>query len=246
MMSPDDSSLPRDPGPLPAPLREAFAWARDTERAGASTSAHCDALVEAVTDEQSVEEARLAAIDQLLSTHHGASALAHLVAARTATFQVQDLPADDAGTVMRPFVAPATPSRTARVRPRSAFSTLKPILLAASLMLVASTSWYVFTLPRAGDEVRSSGSEVELQPLPSASASSSSITLRWKSFRTDARYTIEVLDASDAPVFSTETSGTSAVIPAATLRPGVYRWYVRSRATDGTEIRSRVEKFTVR
>ena len=33
---------------------------------------------------------------------------------------------------------------------------------------------------------------------------------------------------------------------AASLKPGTYRWYVRARATDRSEIRSRVESFTVR
>ena len=71
------------------------------------------------------------------------------------------------------------------------------------------------------------------------------ITLRWKPLRSDARYTVEVLDANDTPVFTSETNTTATVLQTTTLKAGTYRWFVRARATDRTEIRSRVETFTV-
>ncbi len=241
MTSSDDLQLPRDPGPVPAPLRDAFAWARDAERASAPTASPDATAIDALGLATGDEDARFAVIEQLLGSPDGARTLAHIVAARTSTaaadayFSAQD----ETPTNTRAFVGGTTARR------RDAFSRLKPVLLAASLMLVAGTSWYVFTLPKMGDEVRSAGSAVELLTVPIVVAQSP-ITLKWKALRDDARYSVEVLDVNDVPVFSADTNITEAVVPAASLKPGTYRWYVRARATDRSEIRSRVESFTVR
>lgn len=241
MMSSDNRQLPRDPGPVPASLRDAFARHLDGERPSVSSMPELDAALDSVADDATDEDTRLAGIELLLRSQQGAAALAHLVAAHSSTRGVTEFTGADGRTsVVRNVVTPLAPRR-----PRTAISFLKPLLLAASLMLVASTSWYVFTLPQSSDEVRSGSGDVVLQPVP-RSAPALPITLRWNALRSDARYSVEVLDVTDAPVFATETSGTTAVVPGSTLRPGAYRWYVRSRALDGTEIRSRVEKFTVR
>ncbi len=243
MTSSDDLQLPRDPGPVPASLRDAFAWAREAERASTPAPFPDDAALEALSDAASQDEQRFALIEQLLGSPEGARTLAHVVAARTSTNAADDYfntAAPVAPTVPRAFVDGA-----ARVRPRGALAGLKPVLLAASLMLVAGTSWYVFTLPPAGDEVRSLGSAVELLPVQPAGARAP-ITLRWKPLRDDARYTVEVMDSSDTPVFTSETNATETVLATSALKPGTYRWFVRARSTDRSEIRSRVETFTIK
>lgn len=241
MMSSDSRLLPRDPGPVPGLLRDAFARQLNAERASAHSSRELDTALDAIADDDCDDDTRLACIEQLLGSQQGAAALAQVVAARTATSGVTEFTgADGRKTVFRDVVTPL-----AARRQRGAISMLKPLVLAASLMLVASTSWYVFTLPQSSDEVRSSNADVVLHPVAGATPALP-ITLRWNALRADARYSVEVLDVTDAPVFATETVNTSAVVPGSTLRPGAYRWYVRSRALDGTEIRSRVEKFTVR
>ncbi|MDZ7629848.1 MAG: hypothetical protein U5K74_00470 [Gemmatimonadaceae bacterium] len=243
MTSSDDLQLPRDPGPVPASLRDAFAWARDAERASAPEPLPDPAALDALADSDADDDARFAVIEQLLGSPEGARTLAHVVAARTSTAGADeyfatstDLPA----SAPRAFV-----DGTIGVRRRDALSGLKPLLLAASLMLVAGTSWYVYTLPPAGDEVRSAGDAIELEAAQMFE-SRAPIKLSWKPMRSDVRYSLEVLDVNDTPVFTTETNLTQAVLPASTLKPGTYRWFVRARATDRTEVRSRVESFTVR
>jgi hypothetical protein len=244
MTSSDDLQLPRDPGPIPASLRDAFAWARDAERASAPVALPDEAALQALADAGQDDEARFSVIEQLLASPVGARALAHVVAARASV---------DGGNAYfgaGGAVSAITPPRAfvdgnIGTRRRDALSGLKPLLLAASLILVAGTSWYVYTLPPQGDEVRSATEAIELMPTTQYEAKAP-IRLTWKPLRTDVRYRLEVLDVSDAPVFTTETSATQAVVPASTLKPGTYRWYVRARATDRTEVRSRVDSFTVR
>ena len=241
-MSSDDLRLPRDPGPMPAPLRDAFSWARDRERASSPAAPVNDGALDAFTESEGDDDARFAVIEQLLGSPDGARTLAHIVAAKTSTAGAGDYfgeEFEDPPVAPRGFV-----DGSIGLRRRSTFAGLKPVLLAASLMLVAGTSWYVFTLPRAGDEVRTAGASVELLRVPPV-VSRSPITLRWKSLRNDARYSVEVLDVNDVPVFSNDTNITQAVVPGSSLKPGTYRWYVRARATDRSEVRSRVETFTV-
>ncbi len=243
MTSSDDLQLPRDPGPVPASLRDAFAWARDAERASAPASLPDDAELDVLAAAEGDDDTRFALIEQLLASPEGAQTLAHVVAARTSTAGTDEYftaAAPAAPTVPRAFV-----DGTIGTRPRGALAALKPILLAASLMLVAGTSWYVFTLPPAGDEVRSLGSSVELLPVQPV-AIRAPITLRWKPLRDDARYMVEVMDSTDTPVFTSETNATETVLATSTLKPGTYRWFVRARSTDRSEIRSRVETFTIK
>jgi hypothetical protein len=241
MTNADDLQLPRDPGQMGASLRDAFRWARDVERASSPAPFPDDAQIATLADAgaDADDETRLAVVEQLLGSEDGARTIAFLVAARASTSACGDhFTAAEARTPLG-FAGAAQ-----FARPTPAFSRLKPLLLAASLMLVAGTSWYVYTLPSAGDEVRAAGSAVELFEVPNQ-RTESPITLRWKPLRADDRYAIEVLDVNDAPVYSIETNGTQLVIPSATLKPGAYRWYVRAKGTDGREIRSRVQAFTV-
>jgi hypothetical protein len=242
MKSSDDLQLPRDPGPVPVPVRDAFAWALDAERASAPTAVPDDDALNLLIDADGSDDERFALIEQLLGSPDGARTLAHVIAARTSTAGSDEY---FAATDISPAVPRGFVDGKAGVRRRDALSGLKPLLLAASLMLVAGTSWYVYSLPPAGDEVRSLGSAVELEAVQSVPARAP-ITLRWKPLRSDARYTVEVLDSNDTPVFTSETNTTQTVLETTTLKAGTYRWFVRARATDRTEIRSRVETFTIK
>ncbi len=244
MTSSDDLQLPRDPGPVPASLRDAFAWARDTDRASTPGPLPDDDGLSSLAADDGDDDTRFALIEQLLASPDGARTLAHVVAARTSTAGTVEY-FSDTPTTAAPIVPRAFVDGAFGARPRGALSALKPLLLAASLMLVAGTSWYVFTLPPAGDELRSLGSSVELLPVQPA-VTRAPITLRWKPLRDDARYTVEVMDSTDTPVFTSETNATETVLAASALKPGTYRWFVRARATDRTEIRSRVETFTIK
>ncbi len=243
MTSSDDLQLPRDPGPMPAPLRDAFSWARDAERVSAPVALPDDAALDVLEGSEEDDAIRFAVIEQLLGSPDGARTLAHVVAARTSVAGADEF--FETTTNAPPPAPRAFVDGTIGVRRRDALAGLKPLLLAASLMLVAGTSWYVFTLPPAGDEVRSVGDAVELVPVQFFDTRAP-IKLTWKPLRTDVRYSLEVLDANDTPIYTAETNLTQAVLPASTLKPGTYRWFVRARATDRTEIRSRVETFTVR
>jgi len=235
----DELQLPREPAPMPDALRRAWADARDaSHRAAAATPLPPDDVLASLADPSLDDHARLTIIDQLLGSAEGAMTVAHLAAARGAVTGEEEYLAPP-----RMATFAAAPVRAAR-RP-GPLTGLKPLLLAASLMIVASTSWYVFSQPAPGDEVRDAGSEVDLVTVQPAPASAP-ITLRWKALRTDDRYSIEVLDAADAPVYVADTNVTLLVIPAARLKPGTYRWFVRARGTDGREIRSRVQSFIVR
>jgi len=243
MMSSNDLQLPRDPGPVPVPLRDAFAWARDAERTSSPGALPDIESLTAFTDDSVDDDARCSLVERLLGSTDGARELAQIVAAKSSVAAADEYfaqPSASNGNTPRAFVGgPISDQR------RRALSRLKPFLLAASLLLVASTSWYVYTRPPVGDEVRAAGSAVELFEVPPG-AVRTPITLRWRSLRSDARYSVEVLDASDTPVFAIETNATTVTVPASTLSAGTYRWYVRSRASDRTEVRSRVESFILR
>lgn len=243
MTSSEHQPLPTDPGPVPAPLREAYAAAEAARRAGGTAQHPGDAELDQLLDDTLDDQQRLDIVDQLLGSREGVNTLAHLVAARVST--VAPVSSADTDELPPSTVPLAFAGNPAAARRRRMIDTLKPMLLAASLMMVAGTSWYVFTLPPRGDEVRALGSVVELHAVAQGTAVAP-VTLAWKPLRSISRYRVEILDANDDPVFTTETNDTVAVVPTGSLKPGTYRWWVRSRATDGTEIRSRVEKLTVR
>lgn len=235
--------LPPDLGAVPASLRDAYAAAATARRAVSPGAGPDDADLDTLLDDTADEEARLTMVDRLLASRDGAETLAHLVAARLSTAAPT---AEEArAPVVTPTVVLPFAARPLAAPGRRITATLKPILLAASLMMVAGSSWYVYTLPPQGDEVRAAGAEVDLQQVP-LSAAARPVTLIWKPRKSVSRYRVEILNASDDPVFTLETNDTTVVVPGGTLAPGTYRWWVRSRATDGTEIRSRVEKLTIR
>ena len=89
----DGISLPRDPGFVPAALREAFvrATAIESDTLLFPQESHIELLALGEGD----DDLRLSTIDQLLITAEGSVVVAHLVAARGATIgsesQIQSL-----------------------------------------------------------------------------------------------------------------------------------------------------------
>lgn len=142
MTSSDDLQLPRDPGPVPAPLRSAFAWARDAERASNPVALPEDGALDALASTDQDDDARFSVIEQLLGSPDGARTLAHVVAARTSLAGSDEY--FNAADQLPPAAPRAFVDGTIGVRRRDAISGLKPLLLAASLILVAGTSWYVY------------------------------------------------------------------------------------------------------
>jgi len=242
MISPEHDPLPLHPGSVPASLRDAFTHAEELRRVSSPEPLPGDDATDLLIEDVAADEAQLTVIEQLLGSQDGIITLAHLVAARSSS---PDAASNVSGAALPRTVSLAFAPTPSADRRRRIKSILKPVLLAASLTLVAGTSWYVFTLPPAADQVRAAGSAVELLSVPPATTVAP-ITLAWKGIQTASRYRVEILDANDDPVFATETNATSALVPRGTLRSGVYRWWVRSRAQDGSEIRSRVEKLIVR
>jgi len=242
----DGVSLPRDPGPVPAALREAFARATVSELAPLSLPEEYQ--IELLAMGEGDDDIRLSTIDQLLITAEGSVVVAHLVAARGATVGSEDQIQSLTGSYPTPVPAAVPPGvldlGARRPSPRRVTG-FTPLLLAASLMLVAGTSWFMLAQPRAGDELRASLADLQLLAV-APSAAGTPITLRWKPLRAETRYSVEVLDAADAPVFQLETSATQGLVPAASLKAGTYRWYVRARMADQSEVRSQVESFVVR
>ncbi len=234
--------LPPDPGAVPLSLRDAYAAAATARRAATPGAFPDDADLDTLLDDTADEEARLTVVDRLLASRDGAETLTHLVAARLAT--ATPLAEEEREPVVTPTVILPFDARHIAAPGRRMIATLKPILLAASLLIVAGSSWYVVTRPSRDDELRAAGSEVDLQQVPLGVAARP-VTLIWKPRKSVSRYRVEILNASDDPVFTLETNDTTVVVPPGTLAPGTYRWWVRSRASDGTEIRSRVEKLTI-
>ena len=235
--------LPLDPGPVPALLRDAYS-ATAAARRTASPGAHpSQQELEHLLDESLDDEARLSFLDQLLGSRQGIETLAHLVAARISTAAPAAVAGHESG--LSPAVSLPSVAHHEQMPRRRIAAMLKPMMLAASLLTVAGSGWYVLSLPPRGDDVRATGFEVQLQPVQPGAAARP-VTLIWRPRRSVSRYRLEILDTNDDPVFTTETNDTTVVVPPGTLAPGTYRWWVRSRATDATEIRSRVEKLTIR
>ena len=242
----DGISLPRDPGFVPAALREAFvrATAIESDTLLFPQESHIELLALGEGD----DDLRLSTIDQLLITAEGSVVVAHLVAARGATIgsesQIQSLTGSYPTSVADVASVRSPATRLPETR-RERFTNFTPVFLAAALLLVAGAGWFVVSQPRAGDEIRASRADLQLLAVP-ATAPGTPVTLRWKPLRADALYSVEVLDADDAPVFQIDTRETRSIVPAASLPRGTYRWYVRARMVDQGEVRSRVESFVVR
>ena len=242
----DGISLPRDPGPVPAALREAFvrATANEFDALQFPQESHIELLALGEGD----DDVRLSTIDQLLITAEGSVLVAHLVAARGATIgsesQIQSLtgsyPTPSADAALGHSLSTHLPETR---RERSTEFT--PVFIAATLLLVAGASWLVVSQQRAGDESRASRADLQLLAVPET-APGTPVTLRWTPLRAETRYSVEVLDADDASVFQIDTRETRSIVPAASLAPGIYRWSVRARIVDQGEVRSRVGSFVVR
>jgi hypothetical protein len=243
-----DPTPTTDPGPVPASVRRA--WTVLAARGPVADEAALDAHLATVADPDADEEARLAAIEAVLEQPGGSEALAILAAARRAvppaTDQALAESAAPALGVVRGDAPRRPPAPVATPRPRA----LPRWAVAAALVAVVAGTSVVLggrgtdAVPDA-DPVRA-GERALLLVGPRGDLAAPPTRLAWRALAGRPRYTVELLDAADAPVMLVETTDTTAAIPAGTLRPGSYRWFVRARATDGTDLRSALERFTIR
>jgi hypothetical protein len=252
-----------DPGPVPASVRRA--WAQVARPVRPADEAALEAALAVVADPDADEDARLAAIETVLAHQGGAEALAILAAARGAV--PGTLAADQAhaaeqapaqGAAVQGAAAPAAPAlgvvrgeaprRVAPTAPAPRRPLPRWALAAAMLAVVAGVG--VVLGPRGtatgeGDATRDGESAITLVG-PRGDFAAAPTRITWRPRPGRPRYTVEVLDASDAPVLLSETTDTSVAIPRGALKPGAYRWFVRARGADGAEVRSALERFTIR
>jgi hypothetical protein len=63
--------------------------------------------------------------------------------------------------------------------------------------------------------------------------------LAWRPVPGAARYTVEILDTDDRAVYATGTPDTVIALPdSVRVETGGYRWWVRARRGDGSEVAS--------
>jgi hypothetical protein len=256
----DEPAAGRHEDAVPARVRAAYARlaARAPVRDAAALEAALAVLAADATGTDADDAARAAAVETLLAVDGGREALAWLAAARravdpaavTAAIGTAAPAASPATAVASPSGTPA-PTAPARVagtigsRPPARRPLPRWALAAALVAVVAGVGVVLQGRPEAADDqVR--GPDALLLVAPSGTLRAAPATLTWRPRAGRPRYTVELLDSADAPVLIVETSDTIAAVPVGTLRPGAYRWFVRARGVDGTELRSGVGRFTVR
>ncbi len=114
-------------------------------------------------------------------------------------------------------------------------------LLVAGLLIFRAPEKY-----RAG-----TGSAVELLNPVDEQISTSGLVFRWKKTRNSEYYVLELFDKALSPVWKSERiSDNYAVLPRAVAEKleinGSYFWMITARRTDGEDITSRLEEFTVK
>ncbi|MCU0626073.1 MAG: hypothetical protein MUF21_06240 [Gemmatimonadaceae bacterium] len=241
-----------DPGPVPAAVRAAYArLARPTT---ATDAVAFEASLAAAADPEASDDARAESVERLLALDGGREALAYLAAARRATAP------GPAGETVRDAADPsaraddAAPLRIERGGARAAMlaGTRAPVrrvprwaLAAAGVAIVAGVT--LTRLGRDGDiDVTRDGGSALATVSPRGELTGAPTRLVWRARPGRTRYTVELLGADDAPVFTQETNDTAVTIPAGLLSRGAYRWYVRARGLDGTDVRSPLQRFTIR
>jgi uncharacterized protein YbaR (Trm112 family) len=120
-----------------------------------------------------------------------------------------------------------------------------PLALAASVVLALGISLAV--RQRVPDDINRGGAaSIQLVAPDAEVAAAQPIAFTWHPLSGAGRYRLELLDSSDAVVFSTETSDTTLLLPAGRLRAGgTYRWWVRD-ATPGAQRSSALRRLRVR
>ncbi len=118
---------------------------------------------------------------------------------------------------------------------------------AAGIALLLGTVW--FWRGRGPDVDVLRGDSVQVTPLaPLGGEAPASPRLVWRPVTGAFSYEVVVVDTAGLPRFTGSTTDTTVSLPDSVgLDPGaVYRWWVRARRSDGTELRSPTISFTVR
>lgn len=120
-----------------------------------------------------------------------------------------------------------------------------PLALAASVVLALGIGLAV--RQRMPDDItRGEPASIRLVAPNAEVFATRPVAFTWRPLSGARRYRLELLDDSDAPVFSAETADTTLVMPAGRLHAGVsYRWWVRD-ATPGAQRSSALRRLRVR
>ena len=120
------------------------------------------------------------------------------------------------------------------------------IALAAGLVLAVVFGPVRERLRRRPDTFRGGAAEVGvIGPANDTVVGNSAVTFSWRSVAGANRYTLEVVDQAGDVARSVVSSDTAAILPAASLAAGDYKWWVRAR-TPGSELRSVARGIRVR
>jgi hypothetical protein len=121
-----------------------------------------------------------------------------------------------------------------------------PLALAASIVIVVLVARRL-DIGRAERVVRDAGQALKTVTTE-VRAQDASRALVWHPLPGSGRYVVEILDAADDVIFTTDTGDSTAVLPASLqLRPGArYSWWVRGRSAGGAESQTPVVPLLVR
>ena len=198
-------------------LRELYAAAAATGRAGADARHPAPEALAALARREGPEETRLATLDHVMGCAECRREFDLLRSVERA--------GSDSGAASRAG------------SPRKWFM---PVALAASLLLAVGIGRQVLR-PSAEDTTRGDGeaSPVVLLHPGAEMAAGEPITFTWRPVPGASRYELELLDAGGGVAAAAATSDTSASPQAArVLPPGEYRWWVRATTADARALRS--------
>ena len=119
MTGSDHQPLPRDPGTMPASLRDAYILSAESRRAASPLSHPDDAAAELLLDDTADDLARLSVVDQLLGSREGLGTLAHLTAARLSTVEPSLAAVNAAQDAAAPVAKPAAANTKSTAMPRN-------------------------------------------------------------------------------------------------------------------------------
>lgn len=121
-------------------------------------------------------------------------------------------------------------------------------LAAAAVLFVVLPSVRRATKIETTEPVRDAARNAVLLSPPMESNVEQSRTFRWRAVPDARIYSIEILTAAGAPVFTTRVADTTLTLPAdVRLAPNVeHRWWVVTEFADGTQLRSPLRRLLVR
>ncbi len=138
----------------------------------------------------------------------------------------------------------------------SAPQTIRSWRLTATVATLAAAALLIVVIPtvrrpqrvETPEPVRDASRNAVLLSPPTEATVEQSRTFRWRAVPDARIYSVEVLTAAGAPVFTTRVADTTLTLPAdVRLAPGVeHRWWIVTEFSDGTQLRSPLRRLFVR